>query len=122
MGEVLASIGWSSRDDPSNRLGSKGLVMRIDGVRSVGVVAADVNVVDGLSGSTESRFRGLSVKRNNFLRPARVRRFGGDLVEAFGIPLSELGEVGACGVRGLGGNRKRSEGMVLRGLYPGDGG
>jgi hypothetical protein len=71
--------------DPSSLLGWKGLVIRMVGVGREGVVAVDEIENDGLSGSFSSRLFGRSDDRKIFLKPARVRRFVGDLGGVLGM-------------------------------------
>ena len=81
-------------EDPSNRLGWNGLVIRMVGVGSECVVAVDDIVSAGLSGSFSSRFLGRRVDRNIFFNPARVRRFVGDFGGVWGTSSSETGDIG----------------------------
>ena len=109
----LLIIGSSLKiGDPSNRLGSNGLVIRIVGVGREGVVVADDNVGEGLSGSLSSRFLGRRVDRNIFFRPARERRLDDDLGGDFGIAESETGDWGTYCEREVGGAGKISGGSL----------
>lgn len=82
----------------------------------------DEGVGEGLSGcSFSSRFFDLIVDRKIFFRPARVRRFVGDLGGVFGIVNSDTGGLGEYTDRGVDGGGNASGGNLYTGKYaPGD--